>query len=152
MRLSLRSFALGLSLVVASACSDVAAPERPSAAESALLSTPSFPLFVVPDVLTQRGDNGRTGASFVPGMNAAAIAGEHWGKIGQLTVQGTIYAQPLFTAFLKMPDGAFRDVIYVATALNHVHAFDASTREEIWPHIEFAGPDRRDESFVLANG
>jgi hypothetical protein len=89
------------------------------------------------DVLTQRYNNERTGSHRQPGLNQAAVQEKSWGLLGTLAVQGTVYAQPLYVENLLLPNNPGpRNVVYVATALNTIYAFDATTLARLWP----AGP------------
>ncbi|HEY2517147.1 MAG TPA: hypothetical protein VGI39_40015 [Polyangiaceae bacterium] len=106
-----------------------------------------------PDVLTNRYDNGRTSHLVVPGMTGPSVQSGHWDKRGTLPVDGTIFAQPLFTQRMLVADGALHDVVYVATSRNKVYAYDANTYAKLWER-DFAGPDRIDETLTVkdANG
>jgi outer membrane protein assembly factor BamB len=114
------------------------------------------------DVLTERGNNRRTGAYVQPGLNQA-IFERGWGEIDPgLSVTGTVYAQPLVVSRLTMKaDRHEHDVVFVATAQNHVYAFDAHSLELLWhrqlPPLPVPGngndPDNgNDRSEVLLNG
>jgi outer membrane protein assembly factor BamB len=90
------------------------------------------------DVLTQRSNNLRTGASVSPGLNQASVRDFHW--LAALSVDAPVLAQPLFTAGLNISDrvrplcarGGVHDVVWVATVTNRIYAFDAETFEKIF--------------------
>jgi hypothetical protein len=104
-----------------------------------------LPLGVHPgDVLTQRNDSGRTGQTTLAGLNPSSFDGAHsWGRLSSLPVDGAIYAQPLFALAQPTASGT-RNVLYVATALNHVYAYDADNFQPVWDH-KFGGPDTTDD-------
>jgi len=81
---------------------------------------------------TQHYDNGRTGWN--PNEFKLTVA-----NVPQLTqlfaksVDGTIYAQPLYVAFLLMPsDNKRHNAVYVATESDTVYAFDADNGDSLW--------------------
>jgi hypothetical protein len=83
------------------------------------------------DVLTERYDNARTGAT-IQRMNSDTVR-QDWGKLGELPVDGRVYAQPLVVERVPTTPGALpRNVIYVATGNNRLYAFDANTLAPIW--------------------
>ena len=67
------------------------------------------------DVLTERNNNGRTGATQVVNLNASTFAAGSWGKRGELSVDGRVYAQPLYVERLQIPNQGVHDVVYIAT-------------------------------------
>ncbi len=92
------------------------------------------------DVLTYHNNNARTGANLnettlTPGnVNAATF-----GKLGEVSVDGQVYAQPLVKTGVLFPDGSIHDVVYVATENDSVYAFDADTLALLW-HDSFIDP------------
>ena len=74
------------------------------------------------DVLTQRNDNNRTGASHWPGVNQRTVS--RFTKIGELLVDGVVTAQPLFVRS-AMINGVRQPALIVATANNDVYVFPA---------------------------
>ena len=95
------------------------------------------------DVLTQRVDTGRTGATQRAGFNAAALQQSHWGFLTALQVDGVVWAQPLYVQnVVQTKDGAAHDMILVATAMNTVYAFDADTFAPLWGSpVQLGTPD-----------
>jgi hypothetical protein len=91
------------------------------------------------DVLTERYNNGRTGA-ITQRMSSDAF--RNWGKLGELPVDGRVYAQPLFAGGLQMSRGGpLRNVVFIATEHNTVYAFDADSLARIW--MNPLGPNDR---------
>jgi hypothetical protein len=76
-------------------------------------------------VLTQHNDNARTGQNLTEAiLNTSNVNQSTFGKLFWRTVDGYIYAQPLYVPQLNI-QGAIRNVVYVATEHNSVYAFDA---------------------------
>jgi hypothetical protein len=76
-------------------------------------------------VLTANYDNDRTNANLQERiLSASNVTPETFGKLGTFTVNGQVYAQPLYVEGAII-DGAARNVIYAATMHNTVYAFDA---------------------------
>ncbi|HKE42409.1 MAG TPA: hypothetical protein VKG21_21480 [Casimicrobiaceae bacterium] len=90
------------------------------------------------DVLTQRSNNLRTGASISVGLTQASV--RDFQRLKILDVKDPVLAQPLFTAGVSISDrmrplcstGGVHDVVWIATATNHIYAFDADTYEAIF--------------------
>jgi outer membrane protein assembly factor BamB len=78
-------------------------------------------------VVTQHDDNGRTGAylSETELRPNSLTTFNNFGLLFALDVDGQVYAQPLYVPGVKMDDGTYHNVLYVATSTNHVYAFDA---------------------------
>jgi hypothetical protein len=85
------------------------------------------------DVLTNRYSNSRTG---VNGAETQLIKQEisisTFGKVFARTVDGDLYAQPLFVSNLNI-GGKKRNVVYLATSRNLVYAYDADEPSEYLP-------------------
>ena len=76
-------------------------------------------------VLTQHNDNARTGQNLNETiLNTSNVNQANFGKLFWRTVDGFIYAQPLYVPGL-MIQGVTHNVVYVATQHNSVFAFDA---------------------------
>jgi hypothetical protein len=97
-----------------------------------LLIAVLFPLpraFSQTDVLTQHNDNMRTGQNtnetvLTPSnVNAATF-----GKLFSFSVDGYIYAQPLYKSNVSI-SGNLHNVVYVATEVDSVYAFDADNTD-----------------------
>ena len=78
------------------------------------------------DVLTQRYNSFRTGANLAETVLTPNLLRAHrFGKLFMRTVEGQIYAQPLYAADLTLPGKGPHNVVFVATTANRVYAFDA---------------------------
>ncbi len=92
------------------------------------------------DVLTYHNDNARLGANLNESvLTPANVNAATFGKIGQVAVDGQVYAQPLVKTNVAISGVGTRDVVYVATEHDSVYAFDAKTLAPIW-HDSFINP------------
>jgi len=83
-------------------------------------------------VLTYHNDNFRTGLnSNETILTPANVNPKQFGKIGTLSVKGTVDAEPLYVSGLTI-DGKSHDVIFVATEDDMVYAFDAANDTQLW--------------------
>ena len=77
-------------------------------------------------VLTQHNDNARTGANLQETiLNTSNVNAKQFGKLFELSVDGQVYAQPLYVSNVTLGDGTVHNVVYIATMHNTVYAFDA---------------------------
>jgi hypothetical protein len=98
---------------------------------------------IAADVLTQRGSIERTGTYIDSKIDQQLVADhDRWGLVGTLPIQGTVYAQPLYVENLAMPGGGSRNVVFVASALNVVSAFDAGTLAQLWGPVGLGPNDK----------
>jgi hypothetical protein len=117
-------------------CSSPQTNETYASVTSAATPTP-----IAGDVLTQRVDNGRTGATSYSGLNTTSFSpASDWGLLATLPVNGNVWSQPLFVQEVVMADGTTHDLILVATALNNVYAFDANGYQLLWT-LNLGSPD-----------
>ena len=72
--------------------------------------------------LTHAGQN--TGETALSPDNVTASS---FGKLFSLSVDSTVYAQPLYVPALKMSDGLLHNVLFVATENDSIYAFDADS-------------------------
>src|SRR5579872_4709752 len=76
-------------------------------------------------VLTEHYNNSRTGANLQETiLNTSNVNMANFGKLFAQTVDGYIYAEPLYVPNLTIA-GKARNVVFVATEHNSVYAFDA---------------------------
>jgi hypothetical protein len=78
------------------------------------------------DVLTYHNDVARTGVQPAETvLTPSNVKSATFGKLYTFPVDGYLYAQPLFTGGLGMPDGNLHNVVFAATANGTVYAFDS---------------------------
>ena len=84
------------------------------------------------DVLTYHNDIARTGQYLAETiLTPANVNSAQFGKVGFLSVDGKVDAQPLYAGNVTM-NAAAHNVVYVATEHDSVYAFDADTNAELW--------------------
>ena len=87
-------------------------------------------------VLTQHNDNARTGDNLQETLlNTSNVSPKTFGKLGTLSVDGYLYAQPLYVQNVRVPGKGLHNVVYLATAHNSVYAFDADNlqaKQPLW--------------------
>jgi hypothetical protein len=84
-------------------------------------------------VLTNRYDNGRTGATYAESvLSATNLPSGNFRLLFSRAVDGIVQAQPLYFPGLSV-NGAVHNVVYVATEHNSVYAFDADAPAAIAP-------------------
>lgn len=77
-------------------------------------------------VTTRSYDTNRNGANLQETiLTPANVTAGSFGKLYERTVDGQIYAQPLYLADLEIPNQGVHNVVYVATQQNNLYAFDA---------------------------
>ena len=94
-----------------------------------------------PGMLTYHGDRTRSGVNQQElALSSATVKSSIFGKLFSRTVDGQIYAQPLYVANLTIA-GAKHNVVYVATQHSSVYAFDADGKisSPFW-HRSFINP------------
>jgi hypothetical protein len=88
-------------------------------------------------VLTYHNDDARDGA-FTQEITLTPSNVNHsqFGKLLAYSVDGQIYAQPLYLPQVTIPGSGLHDIVYVATQNNTVYAFDASGSQmsPLWLH------------------
>jgi Putative Ig domain len=88
----------------------------------------------LPGVFTYHDDPARDGANDREyALTPSDVTSSEFGKLFSCTVDGAIYAQPLWVANLKV-NGTVRNVVFVATAHDSLYAFDADATpcELLW--------------------
>jgi hypothetical protein len=78
------------------------------------------------NVATQHYDNARTGLNPIESiLNTSNVNTNSFGKIFSQSVDGQIYAQPLYMAGITISGKGTHNVIFVATENDSIYAFDA---------------------------
>jgi hypothetical protein len=96
------------------------------------------------NVLTQRYDNGRTGANLNETILTPAAVASNFGKLYARSVDGQIYGQPLYVSNVSVQGQGVHNVVYVATMNDVAYAFDAdsnagSNASPLWT-VSFVNP------------
>jgi len=95
-----------------------------------------------PGVFTYHYDNGRTGQNLIETvLTPQSVNYNQFGKLYAYTVDGDVYAQPLYEANLIIPSQGTHNVVYVATENDSVYAFDADglSTNPLW-RVSFISP------------
>jgi len=92
------------------------------------------------DVLSQHNDLARTGANTSETiLTPANVSSGSFTKLFADTVDGQVYAQPLYVANLSLSNG-IHNVVFVCTENNSVYAFDADTARVPYWHTNLGTP------------
>jgi len=85
------------------------------------------------DVVTYHNDIARTGQNVTESvLSLDRVSVSTFGRIGFLSVDGKVDAQPLYLSALAIPGNGTHDVVYVATEHDTVYAFEAGTGAVLW--------------------
>jgi len=91
-------------------------------------------------VFTQQYYNTRTGNNtYEKILTPANVNSTKFGKLFSVSVDGQVYAQPLWVMGVKIPGQGTHTVVYVATEMDSVFAFDANTGVQLW-QVNFTDP------------
>lgn len=93
-------------------------------------------------VLTQHNDNGRTGQNRNEKiLTPTNINATTFGKVFSYSVDGQIYAQPLYVPNVSIPAKGIHNVVYVETQNDSLYAFDADglSPSALW-QVSFINP------------
>ena len=94
-----------------------------------------MPLYSVAqvNVLTQHNDIARTGQNLSETiLTPANVSSGNFGKLFSVTVDGQIYAQPLYVSALSIPGAGTHNVVFVETMHDSVYALDADSGVQLW--------------------
>jgi len=94
-------------------------------------------------VTTYHNDNLRTGQNLSETkLTTANVNAQQFGKRVTYSVDGQVYAQPLFVPNVSI-DGVSHNVVYVATENDSVYAFDADEKTNVTPlwQASFINPE-----------
>ncbi len=93
------------------------------------------------NLTSNRYDSNRTAANLVERtLTTSNVSSASFGKLGTYSVEGAIFAQPLYAQGVNIPSAGIRNVLYVATMHDVVYAFDADRPGTTLWIRDFRGP------------
>src|SRR5690349_8000275 len=94
-----------------------------------------------PNVLTHHYDNNRAGANTQETvLTPSNVNSSQFGLLYNYSVDGSVYAQPLYVKALQIPGKGTHDVLFIATMNDKLYAFDANTNSApLWVR-DFTNP------------
>ena len=92
----------------------------------------NYTINVLTAVVTYHNDNYRSGANTnETALKTSNVKVQSFGKRSVFSVQGYVYAQPLYVPGVNI-SGVLHNVLYVVTEHDQVYAFDVSTGQALW--------------------
>lgn len=89
------------------------------------------------NVVTYHNDVARTGQNLAESvLNTTNVNSTQFGKVFSVTVDGQVYAQPLYLAGVRIA-GGLHNVVWIATEHDSVYAFDADAGGSPLWHVSF---------------
>lgn len=83
-------------------------------------------------ILTNRYDDARTGANLSETkLNTSTVSVNNFGKLWTYSIDGSVFAQPLYVPGLTI-NGGVHNVVYVATMNDKLYALDADSATTLW--------------------
>lgn len=127
---------LGCNRNSADARAQKASNAPPAETDQLQMPVPSGPV----NILTYHDDNARSGEN--PNervLKPENVNSREFGKVGFLSVQGLVDAEPLYVSQLQI-GSARRNVVFVVTEHDLAYAFDADNFSKLW-QVSLLGPD-----------
>src|ERR1700738_366729 len=100
---------------------------------------PHYPLWAQVSVTTYHNDNARSGQNTQETvLTPTNVNSNQFGKLFSVTVDGAVYAQPLYLPNVNIGAGTY-NVLYVATSHDSLYAIDADSGFVYW-QLSFLNP------------
>jgi hypothetical protein len=105
----------------------------------------SLPVTYPGDVLTYFNNVERTGLQSTETiLTPSSVSSGNFGRLRTFSVDGYLYAQPLYVNQFLMPDGTTHNIVFASTSHASVYAFDADGNNPaqgyLW-HTQLVGPN-----------